>query len=200
MLACVTRERSLLMRFAANRPTQATSIDDTTVELAVVRDGHVGRATTNSTSADALAECARRAEAAAQAAAAAGTGAFPGFGAPGTAPVHEGHDPATAALEPEPGGRALAEAFAVAEAAGVEAHGIWTAAEEQRAVSSAGTTVADRTTDAYMKVICIAPSGRSGYAARASVAAAELDVRRPCRRRAAGKAAFPGEPVATGAR
>ncbi len=193
-LACVTRERSLLMRFAANRPTQATSIDDTTVELAVVRDGHVGRATTNSASADALADCARRATCAAEAAAAAGPGSFPGFATPGPTPPHDGHDPATAALEPEPGGRALAESFAVARAAGLEAHGIWTAAEEQRAVSAGGGTAVDKTTDAYMKVICLAPGGRSGYAARASVAASDLDAR-ALTERAAAKAAFPGEPA-----
>ena len=48
MLAHVTHERSLTLRFAANRPTQATAVDDLTVELAVVREGHVGRAATNS--------------------------------------------------------------------------------------------------------------------------------------------------------
>ena len=32
-LAHVTHERSLLLRFAGNRPTQATAIDDLTVEL-----------------------------------------------------------------------------------------------------------------------------------------------------------------------
>ena len=41
-LARVTHERSLLLRFAANRPTQATAIDDVTVELAVVVDGTSG--------------------------------------------------------------------------------------------------------------------------------------------------------------
>ncbi len=142
-----------------------------------------------------MAGCARRAESAATAAAVAGRGAFPGFAAPVPAPPHDGHDPATAALEPEPGGRALAQAFAVAETAGLEAHGIWTAAEEQRAVSAAGSTVADRTTDAYMKVICVAPSGRSGYAARASVAVAGIDAR-ALSERAAGKASFPGTPAA----
>ena len=51
----------------------------------------------------------------------------------------------------------------------MEAHGVWTAGEEERAVvSSAAGAVADRTTDAFMKVVCIAPSGRSGYAGAAS--------------------------------
>ena len=78
-LALVTRERSLLLRFAANRPTQATQVDDLTVELAVLRRGHVGRAETNATGDEALAACARRAAAAADAAAAAGDGIYPGF-------------------------------------------------------------------------------------------------------------------------
>ncbi|MGH3992536.1 MAG: hypothetical protein ACRDSN_08725, partial [Pseudonocardiaceae bacterium] len=45
-LAHVARERSLMLRFADGRPTQATAVDDFTLELAVVRDGHVGRAST----------------------------------------------------------------------------------------------------------------------------------------------------------
>ena len=49
-LVSVARERSLLLRFAANRPTQATAVDDLTVEIAVVENGHVGRASTNGTS------------------------------------------------------------------------------------------------------------------------------------------------------
>ncbi|MEA2378365.1 MAG: hypothetical protein QOD13_2272, partial [Thermoleophilaceae bacterium] len=53
-LAHVVHERSLLLRFAGNRPTQATAVDDVTVELAVLVDGHLGRATTNATDADSL--------------------------------------------------------------------------------------------------------------------------------------------------
>src|SRR5919197_3147774 len=78
-LACATRERSVLLRFAGSRSTQATSVDDLTVEVAVVRDGHVGRAATNGATDGALRECARRAVAAAEAAAASGPAAFPGF-------------------------------------------------------------------------------------------------------------------------
>ncbi|MGH2848473.1 MAG: PmbA/TldA family metallopeptidase, partial [Thermoleophilaceae bacterium] len=192
-LAHVVRERSLLLRFADSRATQATSVDDVTVELAVLRDGHVGRASTNDGDEEALVACARRAAAAAEAAAAVSRpGPHPGFGplesrphpgsggperarrhlgqdpgaaapAPPTPP--SGHDPETAALAPEPGGAALAAAFAVAERHRLAAHGIWTAAEEERAVAtSSGGAALDRTTDAFMKVICIAPGGRSGYA------------------------------------
>ena len=194
-LVSVVRERSLLLRFAANRATQATAVDDVTVETAVVENGHVGRASTNRTGDEAVGDCARRAIALAGADAEA-PGTFPGFPALVPARSHEGHDPATAALDPDDGGRALATAFAEAAAAGVEAHGIWTAAEEQRAVvSSAAGAVADRTTDAFLKVVCIAPSGRSGYAGLASVAAGRLDAA-ALTRRAAGKALRAGEPVA----
>ena len=41
----VTSERSLMLRFARSRPTQSTGIDDLTVEITVVRDGHVASAT-----------------------------------------------------------------------------------------------------------------------------------------------------------
>jgi PmbA protein len=194
-LAFVTRERSLLLRFAANRPTQSTAIDDVTVELAVVRHGHVGRATTNAVDDESLAGCAKRAAAAASAAAAARDGSFPGFPEPQDAASHDGHDPETAELDPEPGSAALAAAFSVARDAGLEAHGIWTAAEEERAVArSGGGAVAERSTDAFMKVICIAPAGRSGYAAATAAAARDIDAPALTERAAAKAAAV--EPVA----
>src|SRR6185436_15895190 len=57
-LALVTHERSLMLRFAAGRPTQATAIDDFTLEIAVPLDGHVGRAATNAVDDTGIAECA----------------------------------------------------------------------------------------------------------------------------------------------
>jgi PmbA protein len=172
-LALVVRERSLLMRFAANRPTQSTAIDDVTVELAVVREGHVGRAMTNAVDDDALSACARRAAAAAEAAAASGDGTFPGFGAPTGPAAHQGHDPETAELAPERGGEALAAAFEAARDAGLEAHGIWTVAEQERAVASHGAVALDRTTDAFMKVICMTPEGAGSERSAAAMASAE---------------------------
>jgi PmbA protein len=176
-LAAVTHERSLTLRFAAGRPTQATAIDDVTVELAVVRDGQVGRAATNVVQNESLATCAKRATGSAEAAvAAAGAGSYPGFPQPAAGRPHDGHDPETAALDPARGGGALAEAFELARGAGLEAHGVWTAAENQRTVaSSSGAGLHDRTTDAFMKVICIAPNGRSGYAARTAVASGHIE-------------------------
>ena len=196
-LAQVLRERSLTLRFADNRPTQSTSIDDLTVELAVLRDGHVGRSATDDTSRDGLARCARRASAAAEAASAgAPAGHYPGFAGLDPIREHEGHDPETARLDPALGASALAAAFEAGARHGLGAHGIWTAGEEERAVaSSAGAASHERATDAYMKVICIAPGGRSGYASRASVAAARLEPEELAGR-AAAKAAVAGEPAA----
>ena len=45
--ATVTRERSLCSRFARSAATQATAIDDTSVEMLCVLDGHTGAASTN---------------------------------------------------------------------------------------------------------------------------------------------------------
>ena len=131
--ALATRERSLMLRFAAGRPTQSTSIDDLTVEIAIPFEGHVGRASTNAVDDRSLAECAERARLAGRAAAAAGEGRFPGFD-PHQAAVTRGptHDDATAELDPAQGAAALEQAFEVAQRDGVEAHGIWTAAEQEQ--------------------------------------------------------------------
>jgi predicted Zn-dependent protease len=196
-LAGVTRERSLFLRFAASRPTQATSVDDVTIELATVEDGHVGRAATNRSDAEALSALARRAaEAAVGARAAAGPGTYPGFSSPGPAPAHAGHDPATAQLDSAVGGAALAGAFAAAGRAGVEAHGAWTAAEVEAAVAtSAGGAVEERVTDAFMKVVCIDPdTRRSGYAAATATAVGGIDPD-TLAERAARKAVSAGEPA-----
>jgi predicted Zn-dependent protease len=177
--ALVTRERSLMLRFAAGRPTQSTAVDDLTVEIAIPFLGHVGRAATNAVDDASLADCAARARLAAKAAAVSGEGGFPGFDPEGDAVL--GGDPynaETAELDPATGAAALAEAFAVADDRGVEAHGIWTVAEQEQGWALADEMGgAERRTDAYMKVICIAPSGRSGYAAASSVAAGDVDAR-----------------------
>jgi PmbA protein len=199
-LATVARERSTMLRFARSRPTQATSIDDLTVEIAVLRGGHVGRAATNRIDDDALAGCARAATLAADAAAARGDGHYPGLPAPATPRAHEGFDAETARLEPTAGGHALAAAFEVAERsargdAPVEVGGIWTAADVETAIaSSAGAELSDRVTDAFMKVIATAPSGRTGYAAQSAVAAHALDAA-ALAERAAAKATLDGEPA-----
>ena len=191
--AGVTAERSLLLRFARSRPTQATGIDDLTVQMTVLRDGQTGSATTNGSGEDALAACANAAGERAEAAArAGGSGAYPGFPDPAPPRPSDGHDAETSRLNPAQGGAALAAAFAVAAARGVEAHGVWSAAEVQTAVASTeGVRVCERVTDAFAKVTCFAPGGRSGYASAAAVAATALDVR-ALAERAAAKATLPG--------
>jgi predicted Zn-dependent protease len=204
-LAHVSRERSLMLRFADGRPTQATSVDDVSVELAVARDGHVGRAVTNDVGPEALTACARRAEAAADAAAATSrSGPHPGFG--GALPPSrenggqpgEGSgaaSPAGSPLDPASGGAALRAVFAVAERHGLSAHGIWTSGVEERAVAvPGGGALLDRTTDAFLKVIFIAPSGRSGYGSQTARSAAALEPELVAER-AAAKAAPQGEPA-----
>ena len=199
-LALATRERSLMLRFADGRPTQSTAIDDITVDIAIPFDGHVGRAATNAIDVAALTECSERARAAARAAASSGEGGFPGF-----VPRQEGvwrgrtYDEATAVLDPAEGGAALEQAFSVAAEQGLEAHGIWTVAEQQQAwaVDEGGGVaggIAERRTDAFMKVICIAPSGRSGYAAASSIASRDLDAH-ALAAPAAEKALAGGEPA-----
>jgi PmbA protein len=194
--ALVTQERSLMLRFAAGRPTQSTAIDDLTVEIAIPFQGHVGRASTNAVDDVSLRECAARARLAARAAAISGEGRFPGFD-PDSDAVALGHsvDPETAELDPARGAAALTDAFAVAAESGVEVHGIWTVAEQEQgwAIADKGGG-SERRTDAYMKVICIAPSGRSGFAAESAVAVGAIEARELAER-AARKALAAGEPA-----
>lgn len=196
-LATVSSERSVMLRYARNRPTQSTAIDDLTVEIAVVRGGRVGKASTNATDDDSLARCAHEAEASAQAMArTAGEDGYPGFPKPQPVPECNTFDEATAALDPAQGGAALSEAFAVAEERGVEAHGTWTVGDVETAIaSSEGVLVSGRSTDALMKVVCIAPSGRSGYATAAGRSVSDI-VPREIAREAASKAVTSGDPVA----
>ncbi|HKR98007.1 MAG TPA: metallopeptidase TldD-related protein [Candidatus Dormibacteraeota bacterium] len=194
-LVSVQSERSLLLRYARSRPTQSTAVDDVTVEFAVLRDGRVGTASTNATDPDSLAACARQAQAAAEAMArSSGHGTYPGFPSPRPVRPGDSHDNETARVDPVPGGKALADAFEVAANHGVEAHGTWTVAAVDRAVaSSEGVALSELTTDAFMKVVCIAPSGRSGYATGTSARVGDIDPRALAERSAA-KAAAEGEP------
>lgn len=174
--ATVIRERSLWSRFARSAATQATAIDDTSIELLCVLDGHTGAASTNELDAAGLAEAAQRAGAAAAAAARSGRGTYPGLPRPAPITAHAGHDPATAALDANRAGSALAAAFAGCAQAGAEAFGIWTAGEVTTAIaSSAGVAVSEAVTDAQMTVMARDPDGRSGYAASTAVALDTID-------------------------
>ena len=176
--ATVVRERSLLSRFAVSRPTQATEVDDLTVSILRVHDGHTGSADTNATTDEALRDVAARAGAAARAAAAARrrAGRLPRAARAGPrAParrVRSGHR----AARPGGAGSALRTAFERCAAAGLQAFGVWTAGAVDTAIaSSTGVRATDALTDAYMKVIARHESGRSGWAAGAGTAIAALD-------------------------
>src|SRR5205814_182746 len=89
--------------------------------------------------------------------------------------AHWGFDPPTAACDPRQAGAALTDAFAAAADRGVEASGIWTAGAVRTAVAStAGVRETDAVTDAYLRVLCDR-GGRTGFAARASTAAGDLE-------------------------
>jgi PmbA protein len=199
-LAMVTDERSLLLRFARSEPTQATGVQDTTVQLLSVRDGHVGAATTNLATDEALRGAARRATAAAEAAArAAGApGDHPGLPAPPAAyPAHEGFDAETAAVDPAAGGAALASAFAVAAEHHLEAFGVWTTGVVRTAIaSSRGVRAVDEVTDVYLKVLCRDAAGRTGWDAAAGASAGAIDAEGVARRAAAKVSSV--EPVVLG--
>jgi predicted Zn-dependent protease len=176
-LATVTSERSLVLRFARSHPTQSTAVEDATISITVLCDGHVGGASTNRDDPESLAACARAAEAAAATAARTrDSGPYPGFPAPAQVKPHDGFDPATAEQDPAVGGEALASAFEVAARHGVEAHGVWSTGDVETAIaSSTGTALVDRVTDAFMKTTCIAPDGRSGWANASGLALSALD-------------------------
>lgn len=176
-LVTAVRQRWTMLRFAHSRPTQLTSVDDLTVEIAALRSGHVGRASTNGTSVEQLKACMDQAVRAAEAAAAAaGRGTFPGFPPRRPPRAHGGYDPVTAQLEISRGREALEAAFETASTAGVEAGGIWTAGEVHTTIASPGAEpVSDQVTDAYMKVVAIAPCEQSGYASDSAVSVAGID-------------------------
>jgi PmbA protein len=175
--ATVVHERSLLSRFAVSRPTQATEVDDVTISVLRVHDGHTGSADTNDVGDEALRDVAARADAAAKAAAgAAGApGDYPGLPAPAPIRPHDGFDADTAALDPLAAGAALRAAFSGCAERDLQAFGIWTAGVVDTAIaSSTGIRVQDSLTDAYMKVIARDPDGRSGWAAAAGTSLAAL--------------------------
>ena len=189
----VVRERSLLSRYARSAPTQATAVDDTSVEILSLRDGHTAIASTNRLDDDALRATAARAVAAARAAASSGAGTHPGLAEPsGEPPAHDGFDEATARLDPQLAAAALRAAFDVAAEHDLEAFGVWSAGDVQTAIATTtGLRLHDRVSDAFMKAVCRDRDGRSGYAVDAATAAAAIDPEALAHRAAAKVAAGP---------
>ncbi len=199
----VTRERSLVSRFARSTPTQATSVDDTGVHVLALREGHAGTAETNDLSDDGLRRAAARAVAAASAAAtvAGEPGDHPGLPAPQLPAAHTGFDAATADPDAAAAGAALAAAFATCADHGVEAFGIWTSGRVTTALAATtGLGVSDDVTDAFAKVIARHPgTARSGWGATAGRAVADLDVPAAATRAAAGITGEEPRAIAPGA-
>jgi PmbA protein len=200
--ASVVRERSLLSRFARSAPTQATAVDDTTVSLLALVDGHRGSAVTNDLSTEGLRDTALRAVAAARASrvAAKQPGEYAGLPGPSTFSGHDGFDLATAEPSPELAGTALDDAIEVCAASGSEAFGIWTAGRVTTAIANSnGLLAADDVTDAYMKVIARDPvTARSGWGACAGVGVGALDARAAAQRAAASVTPDPPRDVEPG--
>ena len=173
----VVRERSLMSRFARSAPTQATAVDDTTVEILVVREHHAALAGTNRLDDEALLATARNADRAALAAALGGAGTHPGLAEPtAPAPPRGGSDDDEAQLDPARAGAALRATFAVAAEHGLEAFGAWTAGAVQTAIaSSSGAQLEEEVTDSFMKVVCRDGQGRSGYASATATTADAID-------------------------
>ncbi len=169
--AVVMAERSGFARYAAGEVHQPTLIDDTVVQLRVIRDGCSGSATTNRIDDEGLTDLAGRAVAAA-------TSADPD---PELAPLAppaelakvEGYDEATAALGADDQAR-LAEA-AIAASDGLGLYGFFTSGVCELAIaSSTGLRAHERTTDATCLALA-AVDGASGYAERTSWRAGEID-------------------------
>lgn len=169
--AVVHSERSGLARFAASDVHQPTLIENTTVQVRVVRDGRVGSASTNRLSDDGLAAVARRAEEAAASARA--DPDFPGLAAPEPMPRVEGFDEATAALGPDDQARLAGAAIAAASATDVYGF-VTTGVTELAVANSHGVRARQQLTDATALVLA-AGDGMSGYADATAWSAGAID-------------------------
>jgi PmbA protein len=157
-------ESSGLARFAGSEVHQPTLIENAVVTLRVVREGHIGVASTNKIDEDGLADVAGRANEAA--ANAPPDDRFPGLAPPATAPEVEGYDEETARLGPEE--QARQAATAIAAAGDFPVYGFFTSAVTDLAIaSSTGLSLDQRMTDAVTLVVAADDHG-SGYAERTS--------------------------------
>ena len=169
--AVVQSELSAFARFARSEVHQPTLIENDVVQLRLARDGRVGGALTNRTTADALDELAARARAAVESAPA--DPDFPGFAPPTDAPAAGGYDDETAALSPQD--QAMLAAAAIDAARPFPLYGYVTSGVTELAVAtSTGLALADRTTDAAVLALA-ADDSASGYADQAGWAVRRID-------------------------
>lgn len=169
--AVVMAERSGFARYAAGEVHQPTLIDDTVVQLRVIRDGCSGSATTNRIDDEGLTDLAGRAVAAA--ASADPDPELAPLAPPAELATVEGYDEATAALGADDQAR-LAEA-AIAASDGLGLYGFFTSGVCELAIASTtGLRAHERTSDATCLALA-AVDGASGYAERTSWRAGEID-------------------------
>jgi PmbA protein len=167
----VMAERSGFARYAAGEVHQPTLIDDTVVQLRVIRGGRSGSASTNRIDDEGLADLAGRAAAAA--ASADPDPELAPLAPPAELPEVEGNDEATAALGADDQAR-LAEA-AIAASDGFGLYGFFTSGVCELAVASTtGLRAHERTTDATCLALAAA-DGASGYSERTAWRAGEID-------------------------
>jgi PmbA protein len=169
--AVVSSERSGFARYAVSEVHQPTLIDNTSVQLRVLRDGRSGVASSNRTDDEGLAELARRA-----AAAAASTGPDPDLqppAPPAELPQVAGYDEETAGLGPDDQARLATAAIGAAGDFGL--YGYFTSGAIELAIAATtGLRAAERTTDSTCAALA-ASDGASGYAERTAWRAAEID-------------------------
>ena len=173
----VHAERSGVARFAASIVHQPTLIDNAVVRVRVVRDGKIGRAATNRSDGDSLAEVVRRAGEAADS-------AKPDPDFPGLAPRAEyldvgGYDEETASLGAED--QARLAAAAIGGAADFGLYGYFTSGVTEIAVASSSGLSADQSVTDAVCLCLAADKGASGWSERTSWRVGELDPAEPAR-------------------
>jgi PmbA protein len=168
--AVVSSERSGFARYAASEVHQPTLIDNTSVQLRVLRDGRSGVASSNRTDDEGLAELARRAAAAASAGP---DSDLQPPAPPAELPQVAGYDEETAGLGADDQARLATAAIGAAGDFGL--YGYFTSGATELAIAATtGLRAAERMTDSTC-VALAAADGASGYAERTAWRAAEID-------------------------
>ncbi len=166
--------RSDLTRCAESVIHQNVSAEDAVLHARVVRDGRIGRASVHGFSGASAARALK--DAAELARFAPRDPAFPGLPGPAEVPGARSHVAATAAVEPEERARTLRGVFDRAARHGLTVAGAYATAEKELAVvNTAGVAVYAPLTSANVNLVVLDPDGASGYAARVSRDAADLD-------------------------
>ncbi len=167
----VSSEQSGLARFAGFEVHQPTLIANCTVQVAAIRGGAIGTASTNRIDEKGIAGVLARAREAAAGATA--DPDYPGPAEPAPLPDVEGYDERTAALTPEEQARLAAAAIEATSPLG--AYGYVTSGVCDLAVASTtGVRAGQRFTDATVRILA-AGEGVSGFADQTSWKVDEID-------------------------